>query len=281
MASRDTVADGAVRARPRTHGWRRFAELIWATAVFDYKKRYAETVLGLVWGILEPIIYSFVLYLVFTRALRFGGTIENYVAMLILNVTLFQAFRHGTRNAMRSLVSRKAMVKSMRVPRIVLVLAGVFSAGLVLATSLPVAFAWIFGYSVEVTITWLLFPVILLYLLFVTIVVGMVLAALFARWRDTGVIWGLYSRILFLTSGVIFPFEFIKGEEFRTIAAFNPICPAFVQTREWMIDRQAPNWIEASGGGIAVFAPFIVLAGIVLIALLFFNRLTRRAAEAV
>lgn len=288
MSTPDTALPAELREtrpkKPKTKERSRFrqtAELMWATAVFDYRRRYAETAFGVAWGILEPIIYSFVLYLVFTRGLRFGGTIPNYVAMLILNVTLFQWFRGGAKNAMRSLVNRKAWVKSVAIPRMVLVITGVLSATLLLATSLPVAFAWIFSYDIPVTLDWLLFPVLLLYLLGVTIIVGTVLAALFARWRDTAIVWSLMGRILFLTSGVIFPFDFIKGETFQTIAAFNPLCPAFVYARKWMIDTGAPSWPDASGSTLGTWAPFIVLAALGVLAVLIFKPFTRRVAETV
>ena len=133
-----------------------------------------------------------------------------------------------------------------------LVITGIVSATLMLATSLPVAFAWIFSYDVPVTLTWLLFPSCSSTGLAVTVVTGTLLAGLYSRWRDTAIVWGLMGRILFLTSGVVFPFEVIKGELFQTLAAFNPLCPGFVTARKWMIDPAAPNWADASGSTLGI-----------------------------
>jgi ABC-type polysaccharide/polyol phosphate export permease len=166
-----------------------------------------------------------------------------------------------------------------RVPRTIVVLSGVVSAILVMFIAVPIGFVWIIGDGVKVTVTWLLFPVLVLYLLLATVVVGFVLAAFMARWRDTALVWGLYGRILFLTSGVIFPYEIIKGELFRALAAWNPIAPLFVQARLWLIDPTAPNWPEAAGSTLNMLAPFITLGALAILALIVFRPWTRRVAE--
>jgi ABC-2 type transport system permease protein len=265
-------------SRKESPRWAKTLELMWQTSVFDFRRRYAETALGLAWGIIEPVAYSLVLYLIFTRGLRFGGTIPNYIGMLMLNVILFRSFREGTRNAMRALFQKRAMV-NVRVPKPIVVLSGIFSAILVLGIALPVAFAWVLGDGVKPTLTWLLFPVMLLYLLLCTVVVGFVLAAFFAHWRDTALVWSLYGRILFLTSGVVFPYEIVRGEVFQAIAAWNPIVPLFVQARVWMIDPSAPTWPEAAGSTLYTWAPFITLGVLVILGLLTFRPWTRRVAE--
>jgi ABC-2 type transport system permease protein len=280
MSTPPTAAgDLTLPGRP-TPKWILALEMMWATATFDFRRRYAETALGLAWGILEPILYSLVCYMVFTRGLRFGGNVPHYVAMLMLNIMLFRGFREGAKNAMVALVQKRAMV-GVRVPRIVIIFSGILSGLLLMFIGLPVGFAWIIETGVHITLTWLLFPVLLLYLLLVIVVIGFVLAAFYARWRDTQLVWGLYQRVLFLSSGVIFPYELIRGGTFQAIAAFNPLAPVFVQARVWFIDPTAPTWPEAAGSPLSTAAPFIVLGALAVLALLVFRPFTRRVAETV
>jgi ABC-type polysaccharide/polyol phosphate export permease len=281
MGSSEGVAERGVLVPPHRAGsdWRRTADLIWATAVFDWRRRYAGSVIGLGWAILEPVLWTAVAYLVFTRILKFGGDIPDYVAMLLLNVMLFWSFRRGVRGAMRSLITKKAIVKSMQVPKVAFGLAGVLTAGLFLPINLAVAFVWILGYGIDPKLSWLLLPVIVAYLALVTIAFGLLLSALYARWRDTEHFWRPLNRVLFLASGVIFPFELIKGELFRTLAAVNPLCPVFVQARQWIIDPQAPSWIEASGSTLSAVLPFATLLVLAAITALVYRPLTRHAAE--
>ena len=281
MSGSEAVADPLELRAPSTRSVdrRRLRDLIWTTAIFDLRRRYAGSVIGLGWAILEPILWSFVLYLVFTRVIRFGGDVQDYVVVLLLNVLLFWFFRDGARHAMRSLRAKRAVVKSSRVPRVAFPLAAVLGSTLFLPINLFVVFVWILAYGIEPTLTWLLLPVLVLYLLAVTVVVGLLLSALYARWRDTEYFWRPLNRVLFLASGVIFPFELIKGEAFRELAAVNPLCPVFVQAREWIIDPSAPNWIDASGSTLAAILPFAVLLALGVITALAYGPLTRRVAE--
>ena len=72
---------------------RRFWNLIWLTAAADYKTRYLNSWLGYAWSLLRPLLFFAVLYVVFTRVVRFGGEIENYAALLLLNIMLFSSSR--------------------------------------------------------------------------------------------------------------------------------------------------------------------------------------------
>ena len=71
--------------------WRRFWRLLWRMTRMDWANRYQGSVLGYAWTLLGPLLYSVVLYFAFSRVLRFGGDVQDYQAVLILDIMLFSA----------------------------------------------------------------------------------------------------------------------------------------------------------------------------------------------
>jgi ABC-2 type transport system permease protein len=257
---------------------RRFWSLVWLTAAADYKTRYLHSWLGYAWSLLRPLLLFGVLYLVFTRVIRFGGQVENYAALLLFNIMLFQFFQDAAGSAVRCVVQRESLVRKMQFPRIVIPLSVVLNALLTAVMNLIAALTLIVAIGVEPRATWLLIPVVLLALLAFTTGVSLSLAALFPRFRDVEQIWTVLSRALFYATPILYPIEFVP-ESWRTVVAANPLMPIFEQARIWVIDPSAPGLVEAAGGSAALLISAVVFAGACAFGLWIFEREAPRVAE--
>ncbi len=130
----------------------------------DFKLKYQGSVFGYLWSLMSPLLLFGILYLVFTRVVRFGS-VHNYAAMLIINIMLFQFFGEATTRAMTSIVGREALVRKMEFPRLVIPLSIVLASTFTLGLDLVVVFAFlVFVTGVPVLTTWLLLPVLILWL---------------------------------------------------------------------------------------------------------------------
>ena len=180
---------------------RRFWNLVRLTAAADFKTRYLSSWLGYAWSLLRPLLFFGVLYLVFTRVIRFGDQVENYAALLLFNIMLFQFFQDATGSAVRCVVQRESLVRKMQFPRIVVPLSVVLNASMTALMNLVAALLLIIAIGVEPRWTWLLLPVILAALLVFTTGVSLALAALYPRFRDVEQIWTVASRALLREPG--------------------------------------------------------------------------------
>jgi ABC-2 type transport system permease protein len=257
----------------------RYWQLVWLAGVSSFRRRYSDSILGYVWMLLQPVLLFAVLYFVFTRVIRFGGEVEAYPIMLLLNIMLFRYFADATGRSVRSLVSRSGLIRKLRFPRSMLPVSVVLSATLTLAGSLIVWLVWTLAYGIEPMATWLLLPVVLAALVGLTTATSLLLSGLFVPVRDVSQAWLPISRMLFYAAPIIFPIELVPAGLLRTIAALNPLTPIFVQARVWLIDPTAPNWLDAAGSPAAAALPFIVAAAIVAAAYVVFNRYSVRVAE--
>ena len=86
----------AVGARRRQ---RRFFDLLWLTAVTEFKLGFHGTALGFLWSLLRPLLLFSVLLVVFTHIFRFGDAVKDYPALLLFNMMLFGFFQEATTSA--------------------------------------------------------------------------------------------------------------------------------------------------------------------------------------
>jgi ABC-2 type transport system permease protein len=280
-------AAGRVEASPRAirgpsalgGGRHRFFELLWLMASTDFKKAYFGTVLGYVWSLLRPIFFFGILLFVFTQIIRFGDSVPNYPVLLLFNIVLFTFFQESTGRAVESVVNQEAIVRKTQFPRLVIplaiVLTGLFNLGL----GLIAVFGFILVYGVDPTWTWLLLPAIVVPLFVFTCAVSLALSALYVRFRDVGIIWGVAATALFYGTPILYPIEMVP-EQFRSFLLANPLAPIFEQARVWIIDPNAPGAVSAAGGVAGLLPAASIFVFVCLFGWWVFNHEAPRIAEA-
>ena len=153
--------------------------LLWVMAVSEFKLTFHGTTLGYAWSLLRPLLMFGVLLAVFTQVFRFGDSVKDYPALLLLNVMLFTLFAEATQRSVTSVVARESIVRKAQFPRLVIPLSIVLTEVLDLGLNLTAVFIFILAYGVDPMWTWLLIPVIVLALLIVTVAVSMIVSALY------------------------------------------------------------------------------------------------------
>jgi ABC-2 type transport system permease protein len=264
---------------PVAGGARRFVTLLWVMAVTEFKLTFHGTLLGYAWSLVRPLLMFGVLLAVFTQVIRFGDSVQDYPALLLLNVMLFTLFAEATQRAVTSVTSREQIVRKAQFPRLVIPLSIVLTEVLDLGLNLIAVFIFILAYGVDPMWTWLLIPVVVLALLVVTVAVSMIVSALYPRFRDVLLIWTVLSAVLFYATPVLYPIG-VAPERFRHILQLNPLTPIFEQTQKWVIDPNAPGALGATKGSEWLLGvSFAVLVALCAAAFWIFNREAPRIAE--
>jgi ABC-2 type transport system permease protein len=259
--------------------WQRFWNLVWLTAAADYKTRYLHSWLGYGWSLLRPLLLFGVLYVVFSQVIRFGDQVDNYAALLLFNIMLFQFFADATGGAVRCVAQRESLVRKMQFPRIVIPFSVILNALLTTIMNMIAALLLITAIGVEPRATWLLLPLVLLALLVLVTGVSLALSALFPRFRDVEQIWTVFSRALFYGTPILYPIEFVP-EGFRSlVAVLNPLVPIFEQARIWVLDPDAPSIVDVAGGPLGLAISAAIIAATCAVGLWIFEREAPRVAE--
>ena len=123
----------------RTRAVVAYRRILWLLIVRDLKVRYAGSVLGYLWTILDPLLMTVVYWFVFTQVFHRNRPGEQpYIVFLILGLLAWQWFSATVTDTTKALVSDSRLVRSTNIPREIWVLKTVGSKGVEYLFSLPV-----------------------------------------------------------------------------------------------------------------------------------------------
>ena len=201
---------------PRLKVFRRARELWGAREVLgnlarkELKVRYKSSVLGVLWSMLNPLLYLVVFSLVFTVFLPRAG-IEDYPVYLLSGLLPWTLFSAGLQGSTASVVANAELVPKVAFPREILPLSAIraqtvnfFFQFLVL-----VAFMVVLGYPF-LGPGLLLLPAALLVLLLLIAAFGFATSALNVRYRDTGHLVELAVLAWFWSTPIVYGAAFVR-----------------------------------------------------------------------
>jgi ABC-2 type transport system permease protein len=257
---------------------RRFGSLTYVLAATDFKLRWFGSALGYLWTLMRPLLLFGVLYVVFTEIVRFGAGIEHYPVYLLTAIVMFTFFSETTSRGVTSLIERENLLRKVRFPRMVIPLSVALHSAFNLGLNFVAVFVFVFAAGIEPRIEWLeLIPLVALLLIFAT-GVGMLLSALYVRYRDVQPIWEVGLQILFYASPVIYVTSTYPDSIEREAMA-NPLTAILTQARHALIDPSAPTAAEAIGGTVRLLIPFGVVVAVFALGFWVFTREAPRIAE--
>lgn len=202
-------------------------ELIWRLFVRDFSARYKQSLLGIGWAVVLPLVALGTFILLNHAGIFDTGDIEiPYPAWALLNLTVWQVFAAGLTATTGSIVAGGSMVVKINFPKAALVissLGNVMVETVIRIAMVTVLFVW---YDITPSLTALLAPFVLVPVLALTLALGFVLSLLNALLRDVIHVVTVGITFLLLVTPVLYadPGSGILS----TIARYNPMT-TFVQ----------------------------------------------------
>jgi ABC-2 type transport system permease protein len=257
---------------------KRFAELLWLSAVTDFRMRYIDAVLGYFWALMRPLITFGIVFLFLRQILSFGGSIVNFAPMLMLNIIMFQFFQETTQRGMRSLSSKEGIVRKMRFPRMVIPLSTSLTSAMTLGLNLMVGFVLLLGFGLTPAWSWLVLPIAAIALVMLATGVSLFLSVAFVRLPDMVQVWGVVSRVLFYGTPILYTVVTIPASV-RPIVMLNPLSPIFVTVRKAVTNPADPTFVQAAGGVGRAMIPIALGVLICVFSFIYFVRQAPAVAE--
>ena len=261
----------------------RFLQLTRTLAVTDFKLKFFGSVLGYAWQLMRPLMMFGVLYVVFVQFVRLGGeTVPHYPAVLLTGIVSYMFFSSATGGCVRAVLDREALVRKIEFPRLVIPLSVVLVACFDLLLNFVAVFIFILANGVEPRWTWIELPFLLLALGVLATGLGMLLSALYVRFRDVEPIWEVMLQVFFYASPILYPIELVEekgGEEVVQAMMLNPLTAILQQIRHTLIDPNAMSAADAAGGWQWLLIPGGIVIGLFALGFWVFNREAPRIAE--
>jgi ABC-2 type transport system permease protein len=260
--------------------FRRALTLTVALAKNDFKLRFFGSVLGYFWQLMRPLLFFGVLYVMFTQVVKFAGT-PNFGVALLLGIVLYTFVAEATGNAVSCVMVRENLVRKIHFPRLVIPMSVVLVACFNLALNLVVVMTFAAASGLTPTLSWLgLIPLVALLIVFAA-GLAMLLSALYVRYRDVEPIWDVTLQVAFYASLILVPYESVreKSEPIASALVANPLATVVQEARHLMISPEYFSASDAIGGAVLLIVPLAIVAATFALGLNVFTREAPRIAE--
>jgi len=229
---------------PRPRELWQYRELLFFLAWRDLKVRYAQTVLGASWTVLQPVAMTFVFVYAFRKLAKVQTGDVPYPVFALAGFVFWTYFAKAVAQGGDSLVMNAQLLTKIYCPRLLIPVAVVLAGlvDLVLGVMFFVVFAAFYGYAP----TWrlALLPVFLALALVFTIGFTLLLSALNVRYRDVRQGLPFLINLLLFLSPVVYPIG-------SRVLAANPLVGT-IEGWRWALVGNTPPSSFALGMSVAV-----------------------------
>lgn len=277
------AAEAAVQARviePRS-GWRgidlrelwEYRDLFYFLVRRDIKAKYAQSVLGIGWAVLQPIFFMVVFTLVFGRLAGIASDGAPYPIFSYTGVVPWVFFSGAVTGSTGSLITNSALLTKVYFPRLVLPLASSLSRLLDFAIGILLLIGLMAWYRQVPTIWVLVLPLLTLMMLLTATGVGMWLSALAVQYRDIRQGLSVVVQMAMYMSPVIYPVSLVP-DKYHLIYAINPMVGIIEAFRSSLLATGPMPWDLLAVG--SVTGAVTAISGA-----FYFRRMERRFADVV
>lgn len=246
-----------------------FFFLIWR----DIKTRYAQSVLGIGWAIIQPLFSMLIFTIVFGNLAHISSDGVPYAIFSYAALVPWTYFSSALTHSADSLVSASSMITKVYFPRLVLPMAPVVGKLIDFGIAILILFAMMLFYQITPTVWALALPLLILLMILSAAGIGMWLTALAVQYRDIRYGMGLFVQLLMYASPVVYPASSVP-EQWRLVYAVNPLVGVIEGFRAALLGTTEMPW-DFIGMG-AASAMILFISGLV-----YFRRMEKIFADVV
>jgi ABC-type polysaccharide/polyol phosphate export permease len=225
----------------------------------DFRVRYRNMSLGVLWSLANPLIMMLVLTFVFIRVFP-NNSVKSYPIFFLTGLIPFNFFTMGWSAGTVSLHANAGLIKRVRVQKELIPISAVLAQSIhfLIQMGLLLIFVLILGFPITRLWVWIV-PIAFLELISVS---GMALlcSALDVYLRDTRYVVDSTVTVLFWLTPIFYPLDLIPVR-YRQVYELNPIASAVICLRNVLLDAKAPAALGTSlvvatvmlGIGVGVF----------------------------
>jgi lipopolysaccharide transport system permease protein len=241
-----------------------YRELLWTLIWRNVKVRYQQTVVGIAWAVVQPLVPMVLFTVIFGRIAKLPSEDVPYPLFTLVGLTAWQLFATALGGASGSLVGSAGLITKVYFPRVLIPLASVGASLVDFAVSLLVVFGLMAWYGVYPGVSLLMLPVLVLAAIVTAFAVALWTSALNVRYRDVQYVMPFIIQIWLLASPVAYSMSLITAEPWRFVYTLNPMAGVIQGFRHVLIGTP---WSPS------MFAPgLLVTVGLLAGGLWYFRR---------
>ena len=250
-----------------------YRELIYFLTWRDIKVRYKQAVLGIAWAVLQPVLTTAIMTVVFGMLLKVESDGLPYPVFALSALLPWHLFQLSLQKSSISLVGNANLLTKVYFPRVIIPFSSVLAALVDFVISLILLFIAMAIYRLPLTwnVLWVI-PLTTLTVL-AALAVGLWLSALNVQYRDVQQMVPFLIQIWMYATPIVYPITTIPEGTFRYIYSLNPMV-GVVQGFRWAFFGGSPPDMTLVISSAAVL--LLLITG-----LFFFRRMEKTFADVV
>ena len=245
-------------------GWRlidfgeiwRYRELFYFLVWRDIKGRYAQSVMGIGWAVVQPFFTMIVFTVVFGNLAKISSDDVPYAIFSYTALVPWTFFSGALTRASGSLTSAAGMITKVYFPRLIIPMAPILGKLVDFAIAMVLVVGLMAWFRVPPTIWVLFIPILILLMMLVTAGLGMWLTPLAAQYRDVSYGMGFLVQLLMFASPVVYPTSLIP-DQYQLLYGINPMVGVIEGFRSALLGTIPMPWdLIGVGSGSAILVAF-------------------------
>ncbi len=221
-ASKDVLIEAG---RTERHYWRdlwRYRELFYFLAWRDILVRYKQTVIGVLWALIRPLLTILVFTVVFGKLAKLPSDGVPYPILVCAAMLPWQFFANAFTEAGNSLIANTNLISKVYFPRLVIPASSVLVSLVDFFISLVILVGLMVWYGVTPSWRILTLPAFILFAFAAAMGAGLWIAALNVRYRDFRYVIPFFVQFGLFISPVGFSSSIVP-EKWRLLYSLNPM----------------------------------------------------------
>ncbi len=250
-----------------------YRELLYFFIWRDVKIRYKQTVIGVLWVVLQPVLNMLVFTLFFGRLAKLPSDGLPYPVFYFAALVPWTYFAYALQMTTNVVVDSQSLITKVYFPRLILPISAALSGLVDFAIGFVVLAVFTAVYGIRPTLAALWLPALLTLAVFTALGVGLWLSALNALYRDVRYVIPFLITFWMFASPVAYASSLVPAR-WRWLYGLNPMA-GVIDGFRWAITGrgQAP--------GLLLLASACAVALVFLGGLFFFNRMETTVADRV
>jgi lipopolysaccharide transport system permease protein len=249
-----------------------YRELLWVLAGRDVRVRYKQTVLGVGWAVLRPLLSMIIFTLVFGRLARMPSDGQPYPVFVYSALLPWTFFSAAVTAAGGSLVASANLISKVYFPRLIVPLSSIGTHVVDMLVSTFVMFLLMLVYGVPWTWRLAAAPLLFLITVLTALGIGTLVSALTVAYRDVNHLLPFMMQIWMFVTPVIYPVSIVP-ERWRWLLALNPMTGLIEGFRSAFLGLPFDLASLAVSGAVSAAAFVVGVA--------YFERVERRFADVI
>jgi len=199
-----------------------YRELFFFLAWRDILVRYKQTVIGVLWALLRPLLTMIVLTVVFGKWAKMPSEGVPYPILVFAAMLPWQLFSNSFTGASHSLISNSNLITKIYFPRIIIPTSSIVVSLVDFFVSIVILIGLMFWYDFWPTWRFIALPILILAVVTASLGIGLWISALNVKYRDFRYVvpfivqFGLYISPVGFSSSVV-------PDKWRTLYSLNPM----------------------------------------------------------